>query len=347
MASATDDRHQHLEELQKEVEFLHNENQLLEGHLQRVAASLLVSVAEEERQKGTAKKKSTGRKKEDWHGLSLEEKNEIVSTEIEIYQTAIERAQEAGERECMEVATMLSEVDRRIAETKKDMYEFKRDVIVGAENARTGKTMAEKMIKIMEERLKEKAAVTDKLHCKNHALKVQVRKVEQQLHQKEDMGEVLHVVDFDQLKIENQQYLDRIEERNTELLRLKATTGKAVQVLADHKASLATLQAQKKVLDKETAERKEQLARFENDWTKANTDKTAAKKTLQRLQAEQQDTDLPQIIDYIKVKAEIGDLEKKLTDWGRKIEIAEMDQARTKKIHLAMSALPNAATQLL
>ena len=54
--------------------------------------------------------------------------------------------------------------------------------------------------------------------------------MEQQLHQKEDMGEVLHVVDFDQLKIENQQYLDRIEERNTELLRLKATTGKAVQV---------------------------------------------------------------------------------------------------------------------
>ncbi len=46
-------------------------------------------------------------------------------------------------------------------------------VAVGAENARTGKTMAEKMVKIMEERLKEKAGVTDKLHSKNHALKVQ------------------------------------------------------------------------------------------------------------------------------------------------------------------------------
>ena len=64
-------------------------------------------------------------------------------------------------------------------------------------------------------------------------LQVQVRKMEQQLHQKEDMGEVLHVVDFDQLKIENQQYLDRIEERNTELLRLKAATGKAVQVVPE------------------------------------------------------------------------------------------------------------------
>ena len=63
-----------------------------------------------------------------------------------------------------------------------------------------------------------------------------------------------------------------------------------LQVLADHKASLAGLQAQKAVLDKETAERKEQLARFDNDWSKASTDRAAAKKTLQRLQAEQQDT---------------------------------------------------------
>lgn len=45
---------------------------------------------------------------------------------------------------------------------------------VGAENARTGKTMAEKMVKIMEERLKEKVAFTDKLHSKNHALKVRL-----------------------------------------------------------------------------------------------------------------------------------------------------------------------------
>ena len=54
--------------------------------------------------------------------------------------------------------------------------------------------------------------------------------MEHQLRLKEDMGEVLHVVDFDQLKIENQQYLERIEERNNELLRLKTMTGKAVQV---------------------------------------------------------------------------------------------------------------------
>lgn len=61
-------------------------------------------------------------------------------------------------------------------------------------------------------------------------------------------------------------------------------------MLADHKAILTALQSQQKVLSKETTERKEQLARFELDWSKATAEKTFAKKTLHRLQAEQQDT---------------------------------------------------------
>ena len=32
-------------------------------------------------------------------------------------------------------------------------------------------------------------------------------------------------MDFEQLKIENQQYLDRIEEKNAELLKFKLTSG--------------------------------------------------------------------------------------------------------------------------
>lgn len=43
-------------------------------------------------------------------------------------------------------------------------------------------------------------------------------------------SQVLHLVDFDQLKIENQQYMERIEERNNELLKLKLSTSRTVQV---------------------------------------------------------------------------------------------------------------------
>lgn len=42
--------------------------------------------------------------------------------------------------------------------------------------------------------------------------------------------QVLHLVDFEQLKIENQQYFERIDGKNRELLQLKLSTGKTVQV---------------------------------------------------------------------------------------------------------------------
>ena len=37
-------------------------------------------------------------------------------------------------------------------------------------------------------------------------------------------------MDFDQLKIENQQYMEKIELRNNELLKLKLSTSRTVQV---------------------------------------------------------------------------------------------------------------------
>lgn len=41
------------------------------------------------------------------------------------------------------------------------------------------------------------------------------------LLQKEEMGEVLYKVDFDQLEIENKQYLEKIDQRNIDLLAFK------------------------------------------------------------------------------------------------------------------------------
>lgn len=56
-----------------------------------------------------------------------------------------------------------------------------------------------------------------------------------QLKQKEEMGEVLNEVDFQQLKIENSQYLEKIEERNQDLLRLKLMATNTLQVLNSYK----------------------------------------------------------------------------------------------------------------
>jgi hypothetical protein len=75
----------------------------------------------------------------------------------------------------------------------------------------------------------------EKLKVKNHTLKIQCQKIESQLQQKEEMGEVFLPIDFDQLKIENKQYLEKIDNLNTELFDLKVTAGNSVRLLANLK----------------------------------------------------------------------------------------------------------------
>jgi hypothetical protein len=64
----------------------------------------------------------------------------------------------------------------------------------------------------------------EKVNLKNVTYKAAITKLEAQLAHNEEMGEVLRPVDFDQLKIENEQHVETINAKNKELLALKHTT---------------------------------------------------------------------------------------------------------------------------
>ena len=49
-------------------------------------------------------------------------------------------------------------------------------------------------------------------------------------HVQEELAEGLHLIDFEQLKIENQSLNEKIEERNEELAKLRKKTANTVQV---------------------------------------------------------------------------------------------------------------------
>mmetsp|Transcript_37783 Transcript_37783/g.70930 ORF Transcript_37783/g.70930 Transcript_37783/m.70930 type:complete len:364 (+) Transcript_37783:299-1390(+) len=315
-----DDREREYEELLESNKLLQKEINLFDSYLQRVNPQL-AAAADDDEPKG--KKGKGGKKAGKSRALTADEKYEVASTEIEVLQAENEQIHNEGEKTLDELRSMMEETDLRIAETKKDTYEFKRDIVVGAENFRTGKTVAEKMLRYMEGVASSKDAMIEKLRLKNATLKSHITKMEQQLQQKEEMGEVLHVIDFDQLKIENQQYLEKIEERNNELLRLKLTTGKTVQVLNNLKKKLGNLTTQSDFLRKETAERKEQLSLFQENLSRVTDERAHAQKQNRILKHEQEDTEQPQVIDYIKLKADVAELEKKEQDWQRKIEIGE------------------------
>jgi hypothetical protein len=288
-------------------ETLMRENELFESHLQRVAPALL----RDDEDAAKARKKPS-QKRGQQVLLTAEQKYDIAVQEMEEVREEITSTKQNSEQLIDTLRARMEECDVRIAEIKKDAYEFKRDIVTGAENFRTGKIVAEKAIRYMEDKLRAKAAVAEKLRLKNATLKQQYTKVEASLQQKEDMGEVLHVIDFDQLKIENQQYLEKIEDRNNELLRLKLTTGNTVQVLK-----------------RETTGRKELLAKISEEITRVEQEKEQAARQDRKLRREENtESNMPQVLDYVQQKAEVYELEKSLNAWKRKVDIGEMEMKR-------------------
>jgi hypothetical protein len=79
--------------------------------------------------------------------LNEEEKGDIVSQAIEELQMEIAQMKTMGNKDISDIGTLLEEVEVRMTEVRKDTWEFKRDVIIGAEDPRTGRTSAEKVLR--------------------------------------------------------------------------------------------------------------------------------------------------------------------------------------------------------
>jgi len=145
---------------------------------------------------------------------------------------------------------------------------YKRDVALGAVNSRTGKSLTLKDIEFLETRESQKTAEVVAVRLENIKLKNRLKKREQQLKAKEELAEGLHLIDFEQLKIENQTYNEKIEERNEELLKLRKKITSTVQVLTHLKEKLQFVQAENqvqkanlKVLESTVANKRDILSR--------------------------------------------------------------------------------------
>ena len=65
----------------------------------------------------------------------------------------------------------------------------------------------------------------EKLHLHTRTLRSIMARVNHLLKQKEEHGENLHPIDFEQLKIENIQFLEKTDQKNRSLLKMKKVAG--------------------------------------------------------------------------------------------------------------------------
>lgn len=288
-----------------------------------------MGIEEEEKKKGRGAK---NRNKQPTP-LTIDQKYDIAILVQEELTADIEKNKKNFEKMIDTLRAVLEETEIRITELKRDAYEFKRDVVVGAENARTGKIMAERVTRYLEEKLKMKDSIIEKLRLKNATLKSQIHKVEKQLSQKEEIGDVLHYIDFHQLQIENKQYIAKIEERNEELLSVKLSTGKTLRVLNELKHRLNEKVNESEWLKNEITNKKTLLNKLKLEAGKVKKEVHVEKRTSNKLRQQiDEASEMPNVEDYIMQKRRMYELQSTLKNWQKKNEILEMAAKKSRAI---------------
>ena len=113
--------------------------------------------------------------------------------------------------------------------------EFKKDKSLHAEFIRTGKTIPADKIEKYDKEEEKKAEEVRNVRINYIKMRNKMKKLGQLLKEKEKLTDGLHLIDFEQLKIENTTLNEKIEERNEDLLKLrKKVCGLRWQTQARH-----------------------------------------------------------------------------------------------------------------
>jgi hypothetical protein len=191
-------------------------------------------------------------------GKVTEHKYQNVLLNVHSVRLKLRLQQVKAARMSDELKNQLEAKRQKAIECRDSFQEFKRQVARHAEYARTGKKIPEKIIQEVEEFELDKDAEVEEVRGSNISLKNRLAKLEQALRKKDELAENLHVIDFEQLKIENQTLNEKIEERNEELHKLRKKTIVTVQIIT-HMREKVQFVAQ------EYAELRNKLAQLELD----------------------------------------------------------------------------------
>jgi hypothetical protein len=325
-SASIEELNQRLEDSNKDIESIKRENKLYESYINRNAKHEPIENEDESKE---AEKKPKARKRglqqvQEVKTLSLQEKHDIATAELEELKKSIQEGQKKSEELLEWLKAVLDEIDINIAEIKREAHEFKRDIVLGSENSRTGKIVAEKLIKYIEERIRMKDTVISKNHENNQKLNRSIAKEKQKISKKEQANDDLQFIDFHQLQIENKKLVRDIDDRNKQLLSLKVTSGKSTQRLTNIKDTLSKEEKKYKELAQEIEDATQQIeVNMKNIQKVKKMTKLINRKQKKYKQQKYESDNLPSVSDYIDLKDMESLLEKQVATLMRKIVIAK------------------------
>jgi len=239
-----------MQELKDKYEELLEQNERLQQD--NVALQRRVIQWKAQKDKYDAEKPSEGKVTEHKYLMVL---GHVHSVRLRLRQLQVKEA-----RMSEELKNQLEEKRAKAIECRDSFRDFKRQVARHAEYSRTGKKIPLKIIQEVEDFELDKDAEVEEVRGSNISLKNRLAKLEQLLRKKDELAENLHVIDFEQLKIENQTLNEKIEERNEELHKLRKKTIITVQVITHMREKLQFIQQENQVLKADLAQLDTELA---------------------------------------------------------------------------------------
>ncbi|OON17252.1 hypothetical protein X801_06912, partial [Opisthorchis viverrini] len=167
--------------------------------------------------------------------------NKYISSLTEL-RNQYQKMQSSYQKQIEELKAVCAERQKEVDDAYRDFTNYKYNVGKKALHGRTGRPINPKDLLAMLNAEQKKEAIVMEVRLENIKLRNEVAKMEAILKSKEELAEGLHLIDFEQLKIENQTYNEKIEERNEELAKLKRKIASTVQIMTHVKEKLQAVQ---------------------------------------------------------------------------------------------------------
>lgn len=209
------------------------------------------------------------------------------------------------------------------------LFLYRREILNKAENSRTGQGISSKQIQQFEAAEQKHEEDLERVRLRNISLRTTYRKLERTLRAREQLAEGLHMIDFEQLKIENQTLNEKIEERNEELAKLKRKKTTTVQVLTHVREKLRFVEG---VNQTQAAK----LARLESQITDLRNQVTHDKLNRDTLRAEIKD---------LRTKQGFANSDLLLIDYESRVNKVEELKAATCELKERYTLLANQVTK--
>ncbi|KAM4573339.1 cilia- and flagella-associated protein 263 isoform 2-T2 [Odontesthes bonariensis] len=234
--------------------------------------------------------------------LALEQKLYVAQREVAETWQDQEKLKQKYERIQENYKASMNEAELRLTEIRKAKNKFER-----------------RFLKSMEDRLEvnqpEKVTRLERFNLKNQTLKVQEKRLLQQLQQKKEMGKADYEVFF-------QDHNEPIIDRN--LGELQVNSFKVQRVLSTHKEQLQSVTLESTELSNDIAKKIQMLAKIEEEIQHAEKERLKAEALNQHLHRQLTDYQVPDIIEYVHAKDKKKKLQQSIHTWERKVGIAEM-----------------------